>query len=168
MIVADLGQYLFSFGEIRLGHIIQAVGVKSRGKYVLLLADDHLVGLRADLRHDYPAAHGKTQTFPLADGIVDNALVATQNGAVGGYEIALLRGFSGGPLYEARVILIRDKTDLLAVRLMGYPEAQLSRDFPDLLLRVSAHRHQASGITAPESGYRGHRSDPSPPLRNCG
>ena len=59
MIVADLSQYLFSFGEIRLGHVVQAVRPKRRGEHVLLLADDHLVGLRANLGYHHAAAHGQ-------------------------------------------------------------------------------------------------------------
>ena len=71
--------------------------------------------------------------------------MAAQYRTVCGDEIALLRGFSGSPLNEPRIVLIRDEADLLAVRLMGYPEAQLLRHFPNFILGIGSHRHQCPG-----------------------
>ena len=145
MIVADLRHSRLAGREGRLCHIVQPVRVKSPGEDVLLLSDDHLVRIGTDLRHHHPAAHGKAKASALSDGIMDDSLMAPENRAVLRHKITLHRRLPCGPLDKARVILIRHKADLLAVRLVRHPKLQTGREFPDLFLCIGPHRHQRVG-----------------------
>ena len=71
--------------------------------------------------------------------------MAAQNISLKVHEIALGAGFAGVILDEGGVILVRHKTDLLAVGLVGHIEADLLRHPPNLVLVVAAHGHQGSG-----------------------
>ena len=48
-------------------------------------------------------------------------------------------------LDEFRVVMIRDKADLLAVGLVGHVKPKLLRHLPNLILGVFPHRHQRVG-----------------------
>ena len=71
--------------------------------------------------------------------------MAPENHAILRHKIPLHRRLPCGPLDKARVILIRHKADLLAVRLVRHPKLQTGREFPDLFLCIGPHRHQRVG-----------------------
>ena len=127
------------------GHPVQPAAAKGIGEHLAGTADDHLVGLRAYLSHEHRVTHGEPQALALAHGVVGDALVAAQDISVQVHKIPrrklLIRIF----INKFRVVIIRDKADLLAVRLGRHLQGNLLCQLTDLLLGVGAHRHQRAG-----------------------
>ena len=96
--------------------------------------------LRLDLQHEPWLPTGDSQTTPLSDGEVLDALVPAHNGAILFYDVA----WDGGqPLLEEGLVIARgNETDVLAVRLGGIQQLGVFSYLANLRLGVCAHGHQ--------------------------
>ena len=146
MVVADLCHHSPGTCQILQSHIIHMVTEHPPGKGVLVFPDDHLICLRPDPGHKHPAAHGQIQPSALSDGIMADSSVRPQHPAVPGDKISRWRySVRGFPVDKGPVVMVRNKTDLLAVRLLSHREAQFLCNLPDFPLCIRSHRHQRAG-----------------------
>src|SRR3546814_6450797 len=72
------------------------------------------------------------QTFPLADRIVDKALVPAKHPAIDMDDRPAFVGIGPDLAHNARIVAIGDETDVLAVRLQRHGKIKRFRNFPHL------------------------------------
>ncbi len=142
MAVAVLGAHVNAAGiELRLhavgrGAPNPVVGRERCGRQVLGLAQMHNVVGGIDARYVHGMRHRDAQALALTDGIAQRAVMASDHAAVAPYNIARLGGMSAAALDIARVVAVRDKTDILALGLLGVDEALLGGNAAHVVLFV--------------------------------
>ena len=124
-------------------HEIQSAADKPVTEHIFAFADCHRVVLRVNTGNENRVSHRESEVFSLADRIVRDSLVRSEVSAVFIDESAG-RGHTvaGCAVKVACIVVIRDKTDLLAVRFCSDRKALFLRNLPDIFLVIIAYRHQ--------------------------
>ncbi len=92
-------------------------------------------------------ADREAEAAALADGVVDDALVAAEHAAVEMDDLAGLRGAGPQPLDDVAVAPLRHEADVLAVGLVGDREAELAGERARLVL-VAARRAESAAVAS--------------------
>ena len=95
-----------------------------------------------DFCHIHGPAEGDAQPLALADGVVRDSPVAAQNMAFRIHKIALRGFFSRIALQKTGVVVVLNKADFLAVRLVRHAEPGFLRHAAGLRFGVCAQGHQ--------------------------
>ncbi len=115
----------------RVRHKVRAVG------------EDHLLGLRADLRDKQPVGRRDTQPPALTDGIAMDTPVPAQHPAGPVHKMARRRHRASG-LQPGGVVAVRNETDFHAVRFLRHRQSKVPGQLPNLGLFIPADgKHQA-------------------------
>ena len=85
-------------------------------------------------------AGGDAEAAPLADGEMDDAVVAAEHAAVEVDDLARLGGARPQPLDHVGIVPARHEADVLAVRLVGDRQAEAARQVARLRLGPIAER----------------------------
>ena len=125
-------------------------------------ADDHagLLGVEAD--DIERLADGQAEALPLADRVVDDALVAAEHAAVEMDDLAALHGARLETLDHVAVAPLRDEADVLAVGLLRDGEPEFARELAGLVLGQFAQGKAQEARAAPAWSHRGNSSGPGP------
>ena len=142
VVITDLCQKTCFLFNVRHAHPVQTIRTKRCTKDVICFTDNHFTGLRTNLCHNDRSSHGKSKPFPLTNGIMRDSLMLSDHSSVCPDKISFWNLLSRVLLNELCIISIRDKTDLLAVRLMSHWKTQLFCKCADLILGVLSHWHQ--------------------------
>ncbi len=144
--IADLRQHLPRTRQISHPHEVEFVTVQRIPEHILRLPDHHLIRLPPDPGDEHRMAHGQIKSPALPDRIVRDPLMAPENLSLRRHKIPAPRHpFPGLPLDKGRVVMIRYKAYLLAVRLVGHRKPFPPGNVPYLLFRIFSYRHQRAG-----------------------
>jgi len=102
--------------------------------------DDHPAAGGIQVHDVERLAGGDADTAALADGVVDDALVAAKHAAVDVHDVAGLGGAGLQALDDLGIAAVGDEADVLAVMLVGDGKAKRARRRPRLGLGQSAER----------------------------
>ena len=92
--------------------------------------DDHAGLLGVETDDVERLADGEAQALPLADRVMDDALVAAEHAAVDMDDLAALHGAGLQALDDVAVAALRDEADVLAVGLLRDGQPELARERP--------------------------------------
>ena len=106
----------------------------------LARTDDHAASGRVEMDDVERLADGDADAAPLADRVVDDAVVAAEHAAVDVDDVAGLAGAGLEPLDDVGVVPVGHEADVLAVVLVGDGEAELARRRAGLGLGHGAER----------------------------
>ena len=122
----------------QIGQQVQVFAPDPVGHQVRTVRQDDRVVLGADLRNEESVTGGDIQTPSLADGVVVNALVLTQNLSLSVHKVPG-RGRGAVGIQPGGVVPVRDEADLHAVGLVRHGDAVLMGQVPDLGLFQAAN-----------------------------
>ena len=105
-------------------------------------AYDDLVRLRPDVKHEYGVPKRQPQSFPLANGVMNDSLMPPHHRSVGKHKIPRQDPGPGIGFYIRSIVSIRHKADVLAVWLIRHVKADFPCQLANLIFRIFSYWHK--------------------------
>src|ERR687892_485289 len=130
-------------------HVAKLDAARAQG---LARTDHHFAGLGVELEDVERLLGGNADPLPLADGVIDDAVVPPEHPAVDMDDVAGLSGSGTQTLDHLRIAAGRHEADVLAVRLLRHGEPKVARELPRRLLLERAERETQKVELLPPGG----------------
>ena len=127
---------------------VEIAQLHERRRQRLARADDDAPARRVERDDIERLAGGDAEAAALADGVMQDAVVAAEHAAVDMDDVAGLGGAGHQPLDHRAVVARRHEADVLAVGLFGDAEAELAGERAHLRLLQRAEREAQTRATA--------------------